>query len=80
MGALLTGTIMCLIGLIAYAVRVNQVMWNTPPAARRHIAKFLSREDIQTAYERVKAKGIDWRSQMPARRERRYIIVGGSGE
>lgn len=80
MGVLLAATVIFLIGLVIYAVRVNHVMWNTPREARRLIPRFITREDIQIAYEKVKKKGIDWKAQLPVRRERRYIIVGGSGE
>jgi hypothetical protein len=39
----------------------------------------LTPEDIRATYQRMKRDGIDWKPYLPAKKDRRYIVVGGSG-
>ena len=79
MGAILIGSILLLFALIVYAVRVDHVMRHTPPEALKHLPRFIDVEEIQSAFENVKKNGINWKKHLPERQERRYLIVGGSG-
>lgn len=67
-------------GLALYVVRVNAVMLRTPSEAEAHAGKPLTAERIRRALGEVKESGIDWYDNLPPRKERRYVIVGGSGE
>lgn len=80
MGAILIGGIAFLVALIVYAIRVDQVMRNTPPEALKHMPRFIDAEEIRSTYEDIKKNGIDFAKELPPRRERRYVVVGGSGE
>ncbi len=78
----ITATLLLLLAAVftLHIVRLNYVMSRTPRAARAHALEPLTAERIRETYERVRGKGIDWRGKLPRRKERRYIIVGGSGE
>ncbi|UNI14692.1 hypothetical protein JDV02_001294 [Purpureocillium takamizusanense] len=77
----ITATLVVLLStaFVAHVVRLNYVMGRTPRAARAHVSEPLTADDIRETYERVRREGIDWRPGLPPRKERRYIVVGGSG-
>ncbi|PHH88195.1 hypothetical protein CDD83_7854 [Cordyceps sp. RAO-2017] len=66
-------------GLVLYGVRVNHVMLQTPPEAQAYLEPPLTADRVRQVYRRVKEQGIDWHAGLPPRRDRRYVIVGGSG-
>ena len=66
--------------LVLYALRLNWVLSHTPQEAAACAGEPLTKEYIQDAFERVKRDGIDWVGKLPPRKDRRYIVVGGSGE
>lgn len=80
MGAILIGGIAFVVALIVYAIRVDHVMRNTPPEALKYVPRFIDVEEIQSTYEGIKKNGIDFAKELPPRRERRYLVVGGSGK
>ncbi|EGR50975.1 uncharacterized protein TRIREDRAFT_57647 [Trichoderma reesei QM6a] len=65
--------------LVLYALRLNWVLSHTPQEAAACAGEPLTKEYIQDAFERVKRDGIDWVGKLPPRKDRRYIVVGGSG-
>ncbi|KAJ6446128.1 actin-like ATPase domain-containing protein [Purpureocillium lavendulum] len=78
----ITTTVLLLVAaaVTVHLVRLNYVMTRTPREARAHaLQERLTAERIWETYERVRTRGVDWRGSLPQRKERRYIIVGGSG-
>ncbi|KJZ73477.1 hypothetical protein HIM_07033 [Hirsutella minnesotensis 3608] len=65
--------------LVLYILRVNHVLSQTPPEAEAQLDPPMTREHIEQVYKRVKENGINWTASLPSRRDRRYVIAGGSG-
>ncbi|RFU79521.1 3-beta hydroxysteroid dehydrogenase isomerase [Trichoderma arundinaceum] len=65
--------------LVLYVLRLNWVLSHTPQEVVDRAGEPLTKEYIQDAFERVKKDGIDWDGKLPPRKDRRYIVVGGSG-
>lgn len=66
--------------LVFYTLRLNWVLSHTPQEVVDRAGEPLTRENVWDAFERVKKDGIDWEGKLPPRKDRRYIVVGGSGE
>ncbi|PTB64468.1 putative 3-beta hydroxysteroid dehydrogenase/isomerase family protein [Trichoderma citrinoviride] len=79
MGQALLGLAAGVLCLALYTLRLNWVLSHTPPEAAHHAADPLTKEHIRDVFERVKRDGIDWVGELPPRKDRRYIVVGGSG-
>jgi hypothetical protein len=73
----LVGGIVC---LVLYLLKLNWVLSHTPQDVVDRARVPLTREYVQDVFERVKKDGIDWEGKLPPRKDRRYIVVGGSGE
>lgn len=70
-----------LVGLIvAYIYKLNQVLRTTPPAAKKHAIPTLTDEEARSTYERIQREKIPWEKNLSVKQNRRYIVVGGSGE
>ncbi|GFP52364.1 short-chain dehydrogenase/reductase family 42E member 1 [Trichoderma asperellum] len=72
----LGGGIIC---LVLYLLKLNWVLSHTPQEVVDRAGEPLTREYIKDVFERVKKDGIDWEGKLPPRKDRRYIVVGGSG-
>lgn len=66
--------------LFLYLYRVNRGLSTPPPEALALSPKRWTDEEIRETYERVCKEPVDYRTWLPPKLERRYIIVGGSGE
>ena len=64
----------------AWLMRINAAMLSVPDEARKASPRRWTKEQLRDAYERVKQKPIDFTKLLPPRLERRYVVVGGSGE
>lgn len=67
------------VGLAAYAYWLNSVLTRTPPEVKEQIIPTLTDEEVKKTWQRIEADGIPWEKALPARLDRRYIVVGGSG-
>lgn len=68
------------IGTVAWLIHVNRAMMCVPERAVAMSPRRWTREQIQAAYERVKKQPADFSRHLPPRLDRRYVVVGGSGE
>lgn len=66
--------------LVLYMLRLNWVLSHTPQEVVDRAGEPLTRDYVRGVFERVKKDGIDWEEKLPPRKNRRYIVVGGSGE
>jgi hypothetical protein len=68
---------------IAYAavfiVRLNRLMGETPAEAAAHCGAPIAPEKIRSVHQQTLDEPPNWRSKLPKKQDRRYIIVGGSG-
>lgn len=76
------GTLGAAAGVAAYTYRLNRVLATTPPEAAARAMESLTEERALEVYGRMEREGLAGRIQgaMPARLDRRYIVVGGAGE
>ncbi|KAL7802866.1 hypothetical protein V8C43DRAFT_269614 [Trichoderma afarasin] len=65
--------------LVLYMLRLNWVLSHTPQEVANRAGEPLTRDYVRDVFERVKREGIDWEDRLPPRKDRRYIVVGGSG-
>lgn len=65
--------------LLALAVRMNQLMLQTPPRALKLVGEPVTPERARFVFDRIAKKAIDFGANRPARQERRYVIIGGTG-
>ncbi|KAH6606425.1 hypothetical protein Trco_005578 [Trichoderma cornu-damae] len=79
MGEVLVALGVGVVCLVLYMLRLNWVLAHTPQEVVDRAGEPLTREYIWDVYERVKKDGIDWEGKLPPRKDRRYIVVGGSG-
>ncbi|RDA94157.1 hypothetical protein CP533_6581 [Ophiocordyceps camponoti-saundersi (nom. inval.)] len=66
-------------GLMLYGRHVNRIMKQTPPEVLDDLEPPLTPDRARLIYQRVKEHGIDWTANLPPAKDRRYLIVGGSG-
>ena len=61
---------------------VNRTMNTVPPEALKVSpnSNRWTKEQMRETYERVKKNPIDIKKHLPPRLDRRYIVVGGSGQ
>jgi len=65
--------------LLLYLYRINSLLHSVPPEAQAASPHRWTEEEIRETYERVRSKPIDYAPHLPPKRERRYVVVGGSG-
>ncbi|ROT41579.1 NAD(P)-binding protein [Sodiomyces alkalinus F11] len=65
--------------LLLWAWKVNHAMSTTHPDLLKLTKGPWLEEDIKRVYRRVEEAPCDWKPHLPPKRERRYIVVGGSG-
>ncbi len=65
---------------VAWLIRIDSAMHSVPEEARKASPRRWTKEQLRETYERVKQKPLDFRSLLPPRLDRRYVVVGGSGE
>ncbi|PFH56856.1 hypothetical protein XA68_15851 [Ophiocordyceps unilateralis] len=77
----ITATVVLLVAscLVLYGLHVNRLMKQTPPEALAYLDPPLTPDHARLIYRRVKENGIDWNANLPPAKDRRYLIVGGSG-
>lgn len=74
-GALIVG-----LHVAAWLWRLNNALTTTPKQLRGFLSKKWSDEEIQKAYDNVRSAEVASRPKLRAKKDRRYIIVGGSGK
>lgn len=79
MGEVLLALVGGSICLVLYLLKLNWVLSHTPQDVVDRAGEALTREYVKDVFERVKKDGIDWEGKLPPRKDRRYIVVGGSG-
>ncbi|KAL7927499.1 hypothetical protein ACQKWADRAFT_276946 [Trichoderma austrokoningii] len=72
----LVGGVIC---LVLYLLKLNWVLSHTPQDVVDRAGEPLTPEYVKDVFERVKKDGLDWKGKLPPRKDRRYIVVGGSG-
>ncbi|KAL2257092.1 hypothetical protein VTK26DRAFT_678 [Humicola hyalothermophila] len=80
--AFLSGTLLSVLLLALYLVRLNQLLLKTPDEIKRLASVRWTKELLLETYERLKSSPITTKSyarNIPPRLERRYIVTGGSG-
>ena len=65
--------------LLAYAYRINSLMSAAPVDATYLAGEPLTAETIDATRTRLEKEPIDYERLLPKGKDRRYIIVGGSG-
>lgn len=63
-----------------YLYKINQSMHSIPKQSLAASPKRWTKEEIRETYERVCKEPIDFKKHLPPRQNRRYVVVGGSGE
>lgn len=76
---LLLGSVSAVL-LILYLYIVNRAMTSVPEEVRRLSPHRWTEKEIRETYDRIKRSPVDVISQVPPKLERRYVVVGGSGE
>ncbi|KAK2073420.1 hypothetical protein P8C59_007705 [Phyllachora maydis] len=74
--------LLLLLLLLAYLVRLNGLMSGTPDEVRQLSPTRWTPEQLRETYRRLEANPITpatYRTKIPAKLERRYIVTGGSG-
>ncbi len=69
--------------LLAYLVRLNQLLLGTPPEIEQLVQKPWTADLLVETYKRLEANPITTESYaklIPPKLERRYIVTGGSGK
>lgn len=66
--------------LVVYLIHANLALKSVPELARKAVPRRWTKEEIRETFERVKKKPTDFTRLLPPRLDRRYVVVGGSGE
>ena len=66
--------------LFLYLYLVEQAMVSVPEEVSKAAPHRWTEEEIRETYETIKRSPIDVNGQVPPKLERRYIVVGGSGQ
>lgn len=75
-----TAVAVALTTLTLYLYRLNSIMFAVPEAVLKVSPHRWTDDEIRETYERVCKTPIDYGKVIPPKLERRYIVVGGSGE
>lgn len=75
-------TVAAVIAAVAtvWLLRINSAMQSVPEFIRKASPRRWTTKELRDTYDRVKQHPTDFASLLPPRLERRYVIVGGSGE
>lgn len=65
---------------ILYLYHANRAISTTPPEAEKLAQKPWTAEQRRDAYERAQKSPTDVRPFLFSKKDRRYVVVGGSGE
>ncbi|KAI1489964.1 hypothetical protein F5X96DRAFT_679390 [Biscogniauxia mediterranea] len=65
--------------LLAYLIRVNQLLSQTPDELRKLSGPRWTPEQLRETYRRLQKTPINYKDKLPPRLHRRYIVTGGSG-
>ncbi|KAH8176051.1 3-beta hydroxysteroid dehydrogenase/isomerase family protein [Sarocladium implicatum] len=65
--------------LVAYAYQINALMSAAPRDANYLAGEPLTAETIKATRERLQKQPINYEKFLPKKKDRRYIVVGGSG-
>lgn len=65
--------------LVAYAVRINELMASAPAEALMLAGAPLDVHEIRATKARLEKHPIEYDRYLPSSKKRRYIVVGGSG-
>ena len=79
---ILAFTALTVTAVVAYLVRLNQLLNTTPPEVQRLSPTRWTRETVLQTYKRLEENPITTKSyadKLPPKLERRYIVTGGSG-
>lgn len=74
---------LALLLVLAYFIRLDQVLGGTPDEVRKLAQRRWTRADLLDTYERLEKRPFtteNYAQQIPPKLERRYIITGGSGK
>jgi hypothetical protein len=76
------GTVAVAVAVVAVAwlLRMNSAMQSVPDFIRKASPRRWTTKELRDTYDRVKQNPTDFASLLPPCLERRYVIVGGSGE
>lgn len=77
---LVTAVAGAVVTLILYLYRLNQLWTSIPQEALDFSPHRWTDDEITKTYERVCKEPIDFKKVLPPKQERRYIVIGGSGE
>lgn len=78
-----TVTITVTILVVAYLVRLNQLLLSTPDEIKKAAPHRWTEDLLHDTYRRLEANPITTRSyaaRIPPKLDRRYIVTGGSGK
>lgn len=64
---------------VYYLWNINRGLSSIPPEAHRLSPKRWTATEIQDTFDRITKKPIDIKSHLPPSKNRRYVVVGGSG-
>jgi hypothetical protein len=76
---LLVAFIILVITVIVHLVHIQWAMNRVPPEINDISPHRWTEEEIRETYKKMAEKPIDFKSQLPPKLNRRYVIVGGSG-
>lgn len=80
LSTLMTAATAAAVLLSLYLYRVNQLWTSVPQEALDYSPHRWTDDEILKTYERVCREPIDFKKVLPPKLERRYVVVGGSGE
>lgn len=79
-GALLAAAGAIAAGILFWLYRINRAYLAVPPEAARAAPRRWTKAELRETYERLARDPIDFGRELPPRLDRRYVVVGGSGE
>ena len=65
---------------LLYLYKINASMRSVPAEIAQLSPHRWTKEEIKETYERLKKQPLDFDKLLPPRLDRRYVVVGGSGE
>lgn len=65
---------------LAWLYRINSAMESVPEEAAKFSPRRWTKQQVRDTYEQLKQKPFDFVKKLPPRLDRRYVVVGGSGE
>jgi hypothetical protein len=65
--------------ILIYLWLANHAMCRRMPEAMKYAQEPWTEEEMRRTYEEAQKSPVDFRSFLPPKKNRRYIVVGGSG-